>query len=128
MRDPFARLNPLAVTLFVAILVLDLVAGIYHLTHMGEVSGITELVMAVLFIRIIYPVLPARHGEALPEKSARSVKVALWIIAAAAAILLFLSIYHLTHEGLPSAIIEFSMTVMLGGLGYLIKKGGSTLH
>jgi len=43
-------------------------------------------------------------------------------IALATCVVLFLGIYHLTHEGLRSGIIELSMASLLVISGYLISR------
>jgi hypothetical protein len=120
--NPISRLHRLAMVLLGVVIVLDLCVSIYHLTHQGLGSGITELILASLLLTAIYFffVFHTQHIGDSVLVSNRYRKAGLAIIALATSVVLFLGIYHLTHEGLRSGVIELSMTTLLAISGYLI--------
>jgi hypothetical protein len=122
--NPISRLHRLAMALLGVVIVLDLGVGIYHLTHQGLGSGITEFILASLLLTTIYFffVFHTQHIGDSVMMFDRYRKAGLAIIALAASVVLVLGIYHLTHEGLRSGVIELSMTTLLAVSGYLMSR------
>lgn len=108
-----------ATALFIA---LDLIVAFYHLTTEGRNSGITELALACLLIPLVYLAMVAGKKEGGPViwRFLRMAVQAIMLMAAALA--LFLGIYHLTHEGLRSGVIETTMSALLLLLGYSLSR------
>jgi hypothetical protein len=106
------------------VIVLDLGVGIYHLTHQGLGSGIMEFILASLLLTTIYFffVFHTQHIGDSVMMFDRYRKAGLAIIALAASVVLVLGIYHMTHEGLRSGVIELSMTTMLAVSDYLMSR------
>lgn len=122
--NPLNRLHRLAMALLGVVIVLDLSVSIYHLTHQGLGSGITELVLASLLSTTVYFFFAfhtQRTGDSVMMFD-RYRKAGLVIIAFAASIVFVLGIYHLTHQGLRSGVIELSMTTLLSISGYLMSR------
>ena len=115
---PSGRWRQTTLALLAVVVLLDLVESIYHLTHRGLGSGITELVLALVLVTSVYLTFHARQRRDSVAKSTR--QASLYVIAAAASVVLCLGVYHLTHQGLRSGVIELSMTGLLVILGYLI--------
>jgi hypothetical protein len=122
--NPISRLHRLAMALLGVVIVLDLGVGIYHLTHQGLGSGITEFILASLLLTTIYFffVFHTQHIGDSVMMFDHYRKAGLAIIALAASVVLVLGIYHLTHEGLRSGVIELSMTTLLAVSGYLMSR------
>jgi hypothetical protein len=94
------------------------------LTHQGLGSGITEFILAGLLLTTVYFffVFHTQHTGDSVIMFDRYIKAGLAIIALAASIVFVLGIYHLTHEGLRSGVIELSMTTLLAISGYLMSR------
>ena len=109
-----------AIALIALFLVFDLILAFYHSTHGGGWrSGVTELCFAILVGTLVFQAFKAR-GRGLIVKY-RRYSIALRIInSIIAVILIFLSIYHFTHDGLRSGIIESTLAVVLAIIAYLI--------
>jgi uncharacterized membrane protein YiaA len=120
--DPIGRLRQVAIPVIGLVGALDLGVGIYHLTHQGTGSGITELILAVLLSIGAYLILQTRQKSEPVIKLSRFRKSGITIIALIAATFLVLGIYHLTHHGLPSGIIELCMTSLLATIVYLTSQ------
>lgn len=122
--NPTSRLHRLAMALLGVVIILDLVESIYHLTHQGLGSGVTEFILAILLLTTVYFFFvfhPQHIGDSVTMFN-RYRKAGLAIIALAASVVLVLGIYHLTHEGLRSGVIELSMTTLLAISGYLVSR------
>jgi hypothetical protein len=122
--NPISRLQRLVIALLGVVVVLDLSVSIYHLTHKGLGSGITELILASLLITTIY-FLFVSHTKQIGGSAMifnRYRKAGLAVIALAASVVFITGIYHLTHEGLRSGVIELSMTILLAISGYLMSQ------
>jgi hypothetical protein len=119
-----SRLHRLVMSLLGVVIVLDLGIGVYHFTHQGLGSGTTEFILAGLLLTTVYFifVLHTQHTAESMMAFRRYLRAILAIIALSASVVFYLSIYHLTHEGLRSGIIELSMTVLLAVSGYLISR------
>jgi|GEM_PF-1976602 len=88
-------------------------AGIYHLTHGGLGSGPTELIMSILIALSAYFIIQESggNGSGSHRRSLRNLGTS--VIFLAALILIAFSIYHLLTSGLPSAITETCLAVLL---------------
>ncbi len=104
-------------TLLVVAAGLDAGLGTYHLTHRGVGSGVTELVFAGLLVLALYFIFYAGRSRNPPTNA--FLRAGLAILAPIAAVLFGLSIYHLTHEGPLSFLIELSLSCMLATAMYL---------
>ena len=103
------------------ILLLDVTLAIYHLTHGGGWgSGIAELALAGMLVAAVSLVFHSQRKKDSLGRRSRSWLAGMAIIGLVACVVLFLGVYHLTHNGLPSGIIELSMTGLLVIVGYLI--------
>jgi hypothetical protein len=111
-----------ALTLLSVFICIDAGIGFYHLTHGGGwVSGVTELLFAILAgIAGYLTVLNSIKGET--KQSGRRKQAGLYMLSAITLVVLILSIYHFTHKGLPSGIIEAALTAMLIIIIVLIRK------
>ena len=90
------------------------------MTHGGGWrSGVTELCFAALVGTLVYLAFRARQ-ESSPAKYRRFSLALVIINIIIAVILLFLSVYHFTHEGLRSGIIESTLAVVLSIIAYLL--------
>jgi hypothetical protein len=100
---------------------IDAVIGFYHLTHGGGwVSGSTEILFAVLAGTAGY--LAMWNSNQNRKRPGCRRLAGLFILSVEALVILILSIYHFTHNGLPSGIIEAVMTSMLISIIVLIRK------
>jgi predicted acyltransferase len=124
VRNPnsHARLRLIPITVLAVIVILDLIESIYHLTHEGLGSGITELVLAAALVPALWLILRAQGGRDSAAKRNGQRQVGLIIISLAALVVFSLGIYHLTHEGLRSGVVELSMSGLLVILGYLTSQ------
>lgn len=120
--DPISRLRRVAIPAFGLVGALDLGVGIYHLTHEGTGSGITEMVLVVLLFAAAYLVLHTRQKSGPVIELSRSRKIGITIISLMAGTYLVLSIYHFTHHGLPSGIIELCMASLMATVAYLTSQ------
>ena len=93
-------------------LLFDFSAGIYHTTHGGGwVSGSIELFFGFVISGLVY-LYWTKQGR-WSQGSLDRYRITLTGIAGAIALtLLYFSVYHFTHQGLRSGIIE----LMLSGL------------
>jgi hypothetical protein len=94
--------------------------GSYHLTHGGGWrSGVAELGFAILVAILAFgfhQIRPKVNNLA----QGRYLHVAWLIVIWGLALVLFiLSLYHFTHQGLPSGIIEMTFTFMLTAIGFM---------
>jgi hypothetical protein len=94
--------------------------GSYHLTHGGGwVSGTAELCFAVSagVLAFGFDQVGLVRRRAAPNR----VILTAWLtlIWGLAVVLLILSIYHFTHQGLPSGCIELFFTLILAATGCL---------
>lgn len=101
---------------------IDAAIGSYHLTHGGGwVSGSTELLFAIL-AGIAGYLTVLNCSEDKTKQSGRRKQAGLFILSIEALVVLILSIYHFTHKGLPSGIIEAALTATLIIIIVLIRK------
>jgi small-conductance mechanosensitive channel len=101
-------------------LILDLRVAFYHLTTEGWKSGVAEITLAFLLLFLVYLALMGRERREISPSWKRFHRAALVIILLFAAFVLFLSIYHFTHQGPRSGALELSMSILLLLLGYLL--------
>jgi hypothetical protein len=107
-------------------ILIDVTLGFYHLTHGGGwVSGSTELLFAVIMSAAGYLIFK-NSPQKDQHNSARNRRIGLLIIAGVAIVVFILSIYHFTHNGLPSGILEALMTLLLVSILLLIKFSDKT--
>ena len=96
--------------------------GIYHITHGGGWrSGTVELFLAALFGILAYLVYRNSFKKYSPVGYKRSRIAMLSVIGPVALLLLGLSVYHFTHQGLRSGIIELSLAIILSAIGFLLR-------
>jgi hypothetical protein len=99
-------------------LLCDFILGIYHFTHGGGwVSGSLELFFGCVIGGLVYRVFRTRKRKDLLNRY-RTAFIA--STGAIALTLLVLSIYHFSHQGLPSGIIELLLAGVLAASGWLI--------
>jgi hypothetical protein len=99
---------------------IDAGIGFYHLTHGGGwVSGSTELLFAILAGTAGYLAVWNSDQDKLKQSGRRKL-AGLFILSIETLVVLILSIYHFTHNGLPSGIIELVMTLLLVSVVILI--------
>jgi len=106
------QLDPVVVGLATFLLILDLILGVYHYTHGGPESGLTEFIMAPLLVFLLtLALISARRPESTGWRIARWVIRGLLVIS----ILLyaFLAVYHFSHEGWRSGIMESAIVATL---------------
>jgi hypothetical protein len=91
----------------------DITLGIYHVTHGGGwVSGSIEL----LIVCLVFILTLMFYRSPKTERSLKYNRLMITLLALYGAIaltLLILSIYHFTHLGLFSGIIELSLAAIL---------------
>jgi hypothetical protein len=110
--------------IFIGIFVLAaLILGSFHLTHGGGWrSGVVEIFFACLLAALgglIYR--SQRKGD---SPAGRGYLVALLITnGVIALVLLTLSAYHFTHNGIPSGAIEIMLAAILTAIDVLISRG-----
>lgn len=121
MKKPVSirRLRQVAIPGMGLVVALDLILAIYHFTHEGTGSGITEFILVVLLSVTAYLILrtPQTSGNLIYFSLSR--KIGLTVISLMAGTYLVLGIYHLTHHGLPSGVIELCLTVLMVTIAYL---------
>jgi hypothetical protein len=101
---------------------IDLILGIYHLTHHGLTSGTIELVFSILLLSLGVGLFQGRLRKNSDGKPNLARRAGLGIIALIAGVVFILSIYHFFSNGLRSGFLELIMTVLLSLLAYLIHK------
>jgi hypothetical protein len=111
------RLRQVTTTLVVIVATVSLGVGIYHLTHQGLHSGVTELVIAAVLWYIVWQLYKRAN---LSTKSSWFHRPELVIVGIICSGFLYLGVYHLTHQGLPSGITELSMASLLAMTLYLL--------
>jgi hypothetical protein len=104
------------------IVTIDLILGIYHLTHHGLTSGTIELVFSILLFSFGVGLFQGRLSKNSDAKPNPLRRAGLWIISLIAVVVFILSIYHFFSNGLPSGILELIMTALLGLLACLIYR------
>jgi hypothetical protein len=115
------RRTRLAILLIGIVVVADLILGIYHLTHGGGwVSGTIELFFACLIAASVYMFYKTRIGRNSVAKYNRYHVASLGMISTIALTLLILSLYHFTHHGFTSGIIELILAIIWATIGFLI--------
>lgn len=87
---------------------LSLVTAYHHLSSEGWKSGLAELFLAPLALVAVY-ILSTGAGDR--HRAAK--RVLLLVLPAVAAFLLLLALYHCTHRGVPSAVVESIMALLL---------------
>jgi hypothetical protein len=119
----FRRTGLILLSFFILI---DVTLGFYHLTHGGGwVSGSTELLFAVIMSIADYLIFK-NSPQQDQMYSARNRRTGLLIITGVAIVVFILSIYHFTHNGLPSGILEALMTLLLVSIFLLIRFSNKT--
>jgi hypothetical protein len=122
-REKSGRFRRAALTLLGIFVCLDAGLGFYHLTHGGGwVSGSIELTFAVIIGLAGYLIFYNRQKADSGRNARLSRRTGMAIILFVSAIVFILSIYHFTHQGLPSGIIELVMTVMLVSILLIVSK------
>lgn len=115
---PFYRYR-LPFILLAIVIILNFSAGLYHLTHGGIGSGITELVFTAILLITGYLVLKTYPCG----KQAHLVLLVSTSILGTMALVLFgLSIYHFTHQGPRSGTVEMLMALLLALIIYFFRK------
>jgi hypothetical protein len=121
------RLRQAGLILLGFFILIDVTLGFYHLTHGGGwVSGSTELLFAVIMSAAGYLIFKNSPNPDQMNNSARNRRTGLLIIAGVAVVVFILSIYHFTHNGLPSGILEALMTLLLVSILLLFKFSNKT--
>jgi hypothetical protein len=116
------RYDLLAKIILGIIAAIDLILGIYHLTHRGLTSGTIELVFFILLFSLGVGLFRGNLKTDSDGKPNLARRAGLWIIALIAAVVFILSIYHFFSNGLRSGILELIMTALLSLLAYLIHQ------
>jgi hypothetical protein len=103
-----------AICLICLFVFFDFTLGIYHFTHGGGwVSGTIELFFACLITALACLVFKTRLRRESAAKHNNYRVALLCVISAIVITLLVLSLYHFTHQGLPSGIIELLLSGIL---------------
>jgi hypothetical protein len=112
--DQAVQRNRLTIWLISIFVLVDFTLSVYHFTHGGGwVSGAIELFFACLMAALAYMVFKTRlRRESAAQYNNYRVAL-LGVISAVALTLLVLSVYHFTHQGLPSGIIELFLSGIL---------------
>jgi disulfide bond formation protein DsbB len=119
------RLVRIAITIIIVIAITEFTIGIYHLTHRGRGSGVTEPISALLLLTGICLASRAMNNrESLGSISKRTY---LFISGIAILVLItllafYLGVYHLAHHGVHSATIELLSASMLTAAIYLVLR------
>ncbi len=123
-NDPFSsHLRILVLLVLTAIVLVDIGIAIYHLNTGGIPSGTTEMVLAAVIILGWYLTYIAPRFEPASGIHKLLRWTGLFLIFAAAIILLSFGIYHFgTPTGIPSGAIETSLAFSLIVLGVLLYK------
>lgn len=103
----YKRLSKIQLALLGVVGFLILVLGIYHFTHEGMNSGRLELASFVMLMLALFlpdPVKKSYHRLS-PLQIILVGIIDFWAI--------FFSIYHFTHEGMRSGILELSAFILL---------------
>lgn len=91
----------------------DITLGTYHMTHGGGwVSGTIELFVACLVFTLTLMFYRSTQNEGSSKYNRREITL-LAVNGVMALTLFILSIYHFTHTGLLSGIIELSLAAIL---------------
>jgi hypothetical protein len=99
---------------------IDIILGTYHVTHGGGwLSGSIELLVACLVFTLTLMFYRSPQTKGSLKHNRRAVTL-LAVNGAIALILLILSIYHFTHLGLLSGIIELSLAAILAIFSLLL--------
>lgn len=125
MEGRQSRGNLLTVIATTGILViLDIFLAIYHLTHQGPGSGKTEIIIAPILVLLVSVALVSRAGENPSTRWRIIRRIIIGLIFMAALIYIFLGVYHCTHEGWRSGIMEFLIAILLFFLAYALDGTG----
>ena len=103
----YKRLSKIQLVLLGVVAFLILVLGIYHFTHQGLNSGRLELASFVMLMLALFlpdPVKKSYHRLS-PLQVILIGIIDFWAI--------FFSIYHFTHDGMRSGILELSAFTLL---------------
>lgn len=113
MREDFVDGRRAAIVIILALFVLlDLRVALYHLITEGWKSGLTEMVLALWVMLLVYAAWEARRRRKSPfwRRLHASALVCLILISL---FYLALSVYHFTHGGTRSGVVELLASVLL---------------
>jgi len=102
------------------VIVINLGAGIYHLTHGGEGSGITQLFFAAVLLSATVIFFRKDREQGQGRKITYRRLAIRSILSVIALVLFALSIYHFATGGIPSGTAEMIMAALLGIIVYLM--------
>ncbi len=113
MRKGGASLRLAVVVLLLSLfVVLDLRVALYHLSTEGKRSGLTEVVVALVVLILVYVGMTSRpSGGSGTRRIMHGASVGL--LSCLALLFLFLSVYHFTHQGIRSGSVELSLALLL---------------
>ena len=120
------RLLRIAITIIILIAIAEFTIGIYHLTHRGRGSGVTEPISAFLLLAGIG--LVSRAVNSVESAASISKRTYGFFVSGLAILVLltlfafYLGVYHLAHQGPRSATIELLSTSMLTAAIYLVLR------
>jgi len=104
----YKRLSKIQLVLLGVVGFLILVLGIYHFTHHGMNSGKLELTSFLVLMLALFlpdPLKRKSYHRLSPLQIVLISFIDFWAI--------FFSIYHFTHNGTPSDILELSAFILL---------------
>jgi hypothetical protein len=121
----------IAITIIIVIAITEFAMGIYHLTHRGRGSGVTEPISALLLLTGIW--LASRAMNKVESAGSISKRTYLFISGIAILVLItllafYLGVYHLAHHGVHSATIELLSTSMLTAAIYMVLRAWDDLR
>ena len=117
------RLKGKAVPVIVAtsmLFILDIMLAVYHFTHEGKGSGRTELVAAPVIIIPVSLGVISRREENKSSRWRLIRRIVSGLLLISALLYMFLAIYHLSHQGLRSGLMESGIAVLLLFILYCI--------
>jgi hypothetical protein len=125
------RLLRIAIAIIIVIAVTEFAIGIYHLTHRGRGSGVTEPISALLLVTGIC--LASRAMKNMDSPGRITKRTYLFLSGIAIIVLLtllafYLGVYHLAHHGVRSATIELLSTGLLATAIYLVLRAWDDLR
>ena len=125
------RLLRIGITIIIMIAATEFAIGIYHLTHQGRGSGITEPISALLLVTGIC--LASRAMKNIDSPGRVTKRTYLFLSGIAIIVLLtllafYLGVYHLAHHGVRSATIELLSTSLLATAIYLVLRAWDDLR
>ncbi|MBC7252965.1 MAG: hypothetical protein H5T72_03215 [Actinobacteria bacterium] len=108
-----------AVILLAVFTLLNLRVATYHLATEGWKSGLAETALTLWVMLLVYLAAEASRRRDSPSWRRTHLVVRGWVVAIAL-FYLILSVYHFTHQGIRSGILELLASLVLLSLSLIL--------